>query len=185
MPRALATAPHLPAVRAWVACAALAVAACETEHAPLDRGIPPRAAQSGQVLTSELQAGPPVERRAMKNPYEGNVHAVADGKRLYGWMNCAGCHGAIGGGAIGPPLSDRDWIYGGDAGAIYQSIVQGRPNGMPAYRDRLPEDSLWRIVAYLQSLGGTPAREEEGSPASQPERARRAQPQPDTRDVGK
>ena len=33
------------------------------------------------------------------------------GKRLFSWYNCIGCH-ANGGGGIGPPLMDDEWIYG-------------------------------------------------------------------------
>ena len=75
----------------------------------------------------------------------------AEGRRLFLWMNCAGCHGARGGGGIGPPLLDADWIYGREPANVYQSIVQGRPYGMPSYA-RLSPDQVWQIVAYVRSL---------------------------------
>src|SRR5689334_2564830 len=43
--------------------------------------------------------------------YQGNAYALSQGKHLFEWFNCVGCH-AHGGGAIGPPLMDADWIYG-------------------------------------------------------------------------
>jgi cytochrome c oxidase cbb3-type subunit III len=86
------------------------------------------------------------------NPYGDGANTVAEGARLYRWMNCAGCHGGQGGGGIGPPFADADWIYGGEPENIYQSIVQGRPNGMPSYH-RLPPSQVWPIVAYVRSLG--------------------------------
>ena len=67
-------------------------------------------------------------------------------------MNCAGCHGARGGGGIGPPFADNDWIYGGAPGQIFASIAQGRPNGMPSFGGRLPSESIWRIVSFVESL---------------------------------
>lgn len=85
------------------------------------------------------------------NPYEGNAYAIQDGYRLYRWMNCNGCHGE-GGGSIGPALWDNQWIYGGGPADIAESILRGRPNGMPAYAGRLPESEVWKIVAYLQTL---------------------------------
>jgi cytochrome c oxidase cbb3-type subunit III len=85
------------------------------------------------------------------NPYEGNATAIRDGRRLYRWMNCDGCH-AEGGGSIGPPLWDDQWRYGGRGIDIAESILFGRPEGMPAYAGHLPEEFVWRIVAYVQSM---------------------------------
>jgi cytochrome c oxidase cbb3-type subunit 3 len=90
---------------------------------------------------------------SMVSRYERNAYALATGKRLWTWYNCSGCH-ANGGGASGPALSDDVWIYGGDAQAIYQSIAQGRPNGMPAFGDRVPVDQLWQLSAYVRSMAG-------------------------------
>jgi len=87
-----------------------------------------------------------------RNPYEGNALAQQQGMRLYTWYNCGGCHGSKGGGGMGPPLLDAAWIYGGDPVSIYESIMEGRPNGMPTWYGRIPDDEAWKIVAYIQSL---------------------------------
>ena len=65
-------------------------------------------------------------------------------------MNCTGCH-ANGGGGIGPPLMDAEWRYGSAPGDIYRSIVEGRPNGMPAFGKRLTEDEIWQLHAFVKS----------------------------------
>ena len=50
---------------------------------------------------------------------------------------------------------DDDWIYGGDAPAIYRDASRdGRPNGMPSFGSRIPEDQIWQLVAYVRSLSG-------------------------------
>jgi cytochrome c oxidase cbb3-type subunit 3 len=85
------------------------------------------------------------------NPYEGDARAIQEGRRMYRWMNCKGCHGE-GGGGIGPTLWDDQWRYGGRGIDIAQSILYGRPDGMPAFAGHIPEDQVWRIVAYVQSL---------------------------------
>jgi cytochrome c oxidase cbb3-type subunit 3 len=85
--------------------------------------------------------------------YDQNAFAMSEGKRLYEWMNCAGCH-AHGGGDKGPPLMDEDWLYGDAPHEIFASIVGGRPNGMPAYRGRIPDYQVWQITAYVRSLSG-------------------------------
>lgn len=90
---------------------------------------------------------------AMVDHYERNAYALAAGKRLFSWYNCNGCH-ANGGGGSGPALMDDVWIYGGDARSIYQTIAEGRPNGMPAFGTRIPKDQIWQLVAYVRSTAG-------------------------------
>ena len=87
------------------------------------------------------------------NMYEESAYAVSEGQKLYEAYNCVGCH-AHGGGGIGPPLMDRNWIYGGEPGNIFATIMQGRPNGMPSFRNRIPEYQGWEIAAYVRSMAG-------------------------------
>jgi cytochrome c oxidase cbb3-type subunit 3 len=97
-----------------------------------------------------------VQRRAYEpfsQQYVINAQAQSDGQALYELMNCSGCH-AHGGGGMGPPLLDKKWFYGSDPQAVYISILEGRPNGMPSYRGRLPDYQIWEIVGYVRSLSG-------------------------------
>src|SRR4051812_42139848 len=57
--------------------------------------------------------------------YQKDAYDVQQGKRLFSWMNCMGCH-AHGGGGIGPALMDDRWIYGGSIQQVYSSIRDGR-----------------------------------------------------------
>ncbi len=91
---------------------------------------------------------------AMQNPYAGNPQAIAQGENLFIKMNCAGCHNYGAGGLIGPSLKDTYWRYGGTPVSVFKSIYEGRPQGMPAWGVALPPQEIWKIVAYLQSLGG-------------------------------
>jgi mono/diheme cytochrome c family protein len=88
----------------------------------------------------------------LRNPYEGQAAAVATGAKLFVGYNCVDCHGVDGSGAMGPSLADGRWHFGGSAGAVYESIAQGRPDGMPAWGSLLPPDQIWRLVSYVQSL---------------------------------
>ena len=102
---------------------------------------------------------------SVPNAYENNAWAMAEGKRLYEFYNCVGCH-AHGGGGMGPALMDAKWIYGSNAEQIFADVMEGRPNGMPSFRGKIPEDQVWQIAAYVRSLGGLtstgtePARED-------------------------
>jgi cytochrome c oxidase cbb3-type subunit 3 len=112
---------------------------------------------------SELRPGDAAPQPMASNPSHGNAWDIAEGQRLYQWYNCAGCH-ANGGGSIGPPLIKEAWIYGGEPAQLFDTIVRGRPNGMPTWGGRVPEYQIWQIVAYVRSLNGqqpksaTPAR---------------------------
>ncbi|HLH16814.1 MAG TPA: c-type cytochrome [Bryobacteraceae bacterium] len=87
----------------------------------------------------------------VSNPSSGIAYEISEGQRLYTWYNCSGCH-ANGGGGIGPPLIKTSWIYGGEPAKLFESVAKGRPNGMPAWGDRIPEYQIWQIVAYVRSL---------------------------------
>jgi cytochrome c oxidase cbb3-type subunit 3 len=49
---------------------------------------------------------------------------------------------------------DDVWIYGSSIENIAASIREGRPNGMPTFRGKIPEDQIWQIAAYVRALGG-------------------------------
>ena len=74
-------------------------------------------------------------------------------QRLYTEFNCVECH-AHGGGGIGPPLIDDEWIYGSSSPQIVATLIQGRPNGMPSFRRLLTEQQMWQIAAYVRSMAG-------------------------------
>lgn len=135
-----------------LALAVLSTLACEREERRF-RELPAANARSLPVRVSPLQPATPLPGPTSPGPYAGNAYAISEGKRLYQWFNCSGCH-FQGGGGIGPPLMDDFWIYGGEPENIYDTIVEGRPNGMPSYGGHIPDDQLWKIVAYVQSLSG-------------------------------
>jgi cytochrome c oxidase cbb3-type subunit 3 len=132
-------------------------ASCEREER--DTKAPPESQISvSSVALSSLQPGeasaPP---GGSHRSIEENAFNLAQGKQLYTWFNCNGCH-AHGGGDIGPALMDDQWLYGSEIENVYATIVQGRPNGMPSFRNRIPDQQVWQIAAYVRSMSGlTPA----------------------------
>jgi cytochrome c oxidase cbb3-type subunit III len=83
--------------------------------------------------------------------FGSNAYHIAQGARLYGWMNCAGCH-SHGGGGMGPPLMDDEWRYGGTMPELVRTILGGRPNGMPSFKTRITEDQAWQLAAYVRTM---------------------------------
>ncbi len=131
----------------------LAVAACRREDRIL-RAPPSSSATLNTVQVSSINPGAaPVAGPPLSNLYSESAYAVSEGQRLYEQYNCVGCH-AHGGGGMGPALMDNYWIYGAEPRNIYATIMQGRPNGMPSFRNRIPEYQAWEIAAYVRSLSG-------------------------------
>ena len=122
-----------------VLMAALALAGCEREQRdPRGKPLP-----EGQPRVAK---GDPRD-----SGYENVSYQLAQGQRLYGWMNCTGCH-AHGGGGMGPPLMDDEWRYGASMPEIVSTILNGRPNGMPSFRNRITEDQAWQLASYVRSM---------------------------------
>jgi cytochrome c oxidase cbb3-type subunit 3 len=145
-------------MRTWSLFGALLLlAACERHKWPEASHV--TQSDNPSDVAPRIQAGPAApEAKAFRsrslpinNPFEGDAKAIQEGRRLYRWMNCLGCH-AEGGGSIGPTLWDDQWRYGGRGIDIAESILYGRPDGMPAFAGHLPMDQVWRIVAYVQSM---------------------------------
>jgi len=86
------------------------------------------------------------------NPYEGNTARAGEGGKLFIAYNCMDCHGAEGSGAMGPSLQDSRWHFGGSNGEVFESIYEGRPDGMPAWGGRISDADIWRLVTYVRGL---------------------------------
>ena len=120
----------------------LTLAACEREARRFDVQAKNQTPTEEASRQSSNQPALPLQgkvRAALrdKSPYEENAYAVNQGKRLYRWYNCNGCHG-MGGGGIGPALMDGKWKYGGDPASIFNTIMQGRPEGHALVRGPHP-----------------------------------------------
>jgi len=129
------------ATRGAVACAVFAIASCKREERTF-RVQPPSADPVQAVQLSNLTPGAHPTTAPVKNDYEQNAYSLAEGKRLFAQYNCTGCH-ANGGGGMGPPLIDDEWLYGYEPQQVYASIVQGRPNGMPSFMGKVPDYHAW------------------------------------------
>ncbi|MFN2602859.1 MAG: cytochrome c [Gemmatimonadaceae bacterium] len=101
-----------------------------------------------------LPVGFPPGARAwtLTNPYEGDKKAIATGAQLFIAYNCIDCHGADGSGAMGPAFSDGRWHFGGTPGEVFESIYEGRPDGMPQWGGRITNDQIWMLTSYVRSL---------------------------------
>lgn len=137
----------------WVLASTLLVVACKREQRNFRTEPPVAQAQSDlAVMPGGIGGEPPAIVRVQGHPYESNAYQLSQGKQLYNWFNCNGCH-AEGGGASGPALTNGWWRYGPDIVSIFVSIRDGRPNGMPAFANKLTTEQIWQLASYVQQVG--------------------------------
>jgi cytochrome c oxidase cbb3-type subunit III len=142
-------------VSTLIGCAVLV--GCERET----RAFHDEAPTANNVSPTSFRVGGtprPVAKDARAAKYENNAFHISEGKRYYEWYNCYSCH-AAGGGDIGPPLMDDKWRYGGEIEQIFSTIMEGRPNGMPSFAGRIPEQQVWEIAAYVRAMSGNAAHD--------------------------
>jgi cytochrome c551/c552 len=84
--------------------------------------------------------------------FSGDLKLAVQGRQLFIEYNCYGCHGGLAGGAMGPSLRDTTWKFGGSDSAIYHSIHDGRPMGMPPWAGRLTDRQIGAIIEYIHSI---------------------------------
>lgn len=104
-----------------------------------DENLPPGFPMTGRLVT-------------ITNPYENNRRAIVTGGQFFVAYNCIDCHGADGSGAMGPSFADGRWHFGGAPAEVFESIYQGRPDGMPAWGGRISNNQIWMLTAYVRSL---------------------------------
>jgi cytochrome c oxidase cbb3-type subunit 3 len=130
-------------------CALAVAVACERER----REFPQTASLSRSVAVTDLHPGGGTASPPPEIADERNAYSLAEGKTLFSSYNCTGCH-ANGGGSIGPALMDDEWIYGHNVDQIYRTILEGRPNGMPTFRQKIPDRQIWELAAFVRAMSG-------------------------------
>jgi len=103
----------------------------------------------------------PPEADMEKNPLADDTKALAEGKELFG-KKCERCHGPGGKGdgkdADPDAMQDMDLTVARRAsrnpdGIVFYKVWNGRKKPkMPAFRDELTKDEVWKIIAYVQTL---------------------------------
>jgi len=100
-----------------------------------------------------------------QNPFAGNPQAIKEGKTNFE-MICAGyCHATESSSRPGqcPSLFDCEWKTGAKDADLFRVMSDGVPKTqMIGFKGRLPDEMLWKIIAYVRSAskceqGGKPA----------------------------
>jgi cytochrome c-L len=114
------------------------------DNSPLD--VTPK---PGEQVTGAVQEF----KKSGQNPYNGKPDALADGKKLYE-ENCAMCHMPDGSGGMGAQLNGATHLYPrvtNDVG-LFEVIFGGASGAMQPFGQRLTQDQILKIMAYLRTL---------------------------------
>ena len=104
-------------------------------------------------LAAVLGAAWPAPATGDTNPFTGDPEAIADGKRLWAATGCYACHGKEAGGAVGPDLTDDQWVYRPTDATIFKAIANGRKGTtMVGWSSSLSDEEIWKVIAYIRSL---------------------------------
>lgn len=80
---------------------------------------------------------------------------VLKGANIYK-ANCAVCHGADGGGGVGPNFTDKYWLHGGDLKSIFKVVKYGVPQkGMIPWESQLTPEQIQQVSSYIYGMEGT------------------------------
>lgn len=69
---------------------------------------------------------------------------------------CAACHGNQGEGGVGPNLTDKYWLHGGEVKDIFKTIKYGVPaKGMISWKAQLSPKEIQQVSSFIYTLEGT------------------------------
>ena len=125
---------------------------------------PPSAHPPNRVTNADIMEVPLVNNipgavllPAPANPMANDPQAAQRGMKYFEAMNCVGCHAPNGAGGMGPSLSDASrFKFGSEPARLFAVISHGAPLGMPAWGSVLPNDVIWDIVSYIESINKDP-----------------------------
>jgi mono/diheme cytochrome c family protein len=110
----------------------------------------PESEREDEGPAAQLSKAPP-STRSLPNPFAENPSAAAAGRKLYR-QHCAACHGADARGLGHAADLHSRVIQDAPPGTLFWALRNGRiRKGMPSW-SQLPDQQLWQLVTYLQTL---------------------------------
>ncbi len=90
-------------------------------------------------------------------------NVIATGRTIFAQSCSVGyCHGKEGRSGRGPKLRAREW----DKDYLFNVILDGIPSSsMPAWKDKLSEQQIWSVVAYILTLSKLTSDSNEAAPS--------------------
>ncbi|HKJ70510.1 MAG TPA: cytochrome-c oxidase, cbb3-type subunit III [Gammaproteobacteria bacterium] len=121
------------------------------------RGYMP--AHEDKLSKDQIEAVAMYEGSLAGEDWANDSQKIAQGKEIFhgNQAACYACHGkdAKGNQTLGAPnLTDAIWFFGGKKQTVIETITHGRGGRMPSWQDRLNDNQIKILTAYVHSLGG-------------------------------
>lgn len=116
-------------------------------------------------LAKMREKEPPLTPERIKKEFDNPSRAPA-GQKIF-TTTCAPCHGDKAQGSIGPNLTDKFWLHGGDEQSIFNTITKGvLDKGMPPWGNVLSQDDILNVGSFIHSIKNTnvPGKAPQGDP---------------------
>lgn len=89
--------------------------------------------------------------QGLTNPLTPEPAIVAEGKKLYHRTGCIACHGNNARGAVGPDLTDDEWLRKPSDEMVFNTIRNGRQGtAMSGFAGDLTDEQIWTIITWLR-----------------------------------
>lgn len=128
-----------------------------TDHPESRQGQMPAFGRDGMLSADQVKAVAAYVY-SLARPEFASANTIARieaGKEVFAGT-CVACHGddAKGNLDLGAPnLTDSYWLYGGELGAIIDSVHGGRQGHMPTWDERLTNAEIRTLALYVHDLG--------------------------------
>jgi mono/diheme cytochrome c family protein len=114
------------------------------------------AANANQAAQVASTTSPTEEKKKEEGKAPGPPKPASqiDAAGLYVAQKCAGCHGLDGKGKIkgARDFTDAAWQKKESDAELARQIRNGEPPKMPAYKDKLSEEEIKALVAYIRTF---------------------------------
>jgi mono/diheme cytochrome c family protein len=89
--------------------------------------------------------------QGVTNPLTPEPAIVTEGKKLYHSAGCIACHGNNARGAVGPDLTDDEWLRKPSDEMVFNTIRNGRQGtAMSGFAGDLTDEQIWTIITWLR-----------------------------------
>lgn len=103
------------------------------------------------LLSLLIAATPAWAADPIVNPLSPDADVIAAGRKLYHTAGCIACHGGNARGAVGPDLTDDEWLRKPSDEMIFNTIRNGRSGtAMSGFSGDMTEEQTWQIITWLK-----------------------------------
>ncbi len=103
------------------------------------------------LLVATLIATPFAPAAGVTNPLSPTPELIAEGKKLFNRTGCIACHGNNARGAVGPDLTDDQWLRAPSDEMVFNTIRNGRQGtAMSGFSDNITDEQIWTIITWIR-----------------------------------